>query len=776
MNCLKNILFLILYTYSSVATAQFITVDANQTAQQLVENVLVNSTCANVLGSNATGDTFTAGQNSYGYFNSNGSNFPFTEGVILSTSSSKNAIGPYISDKGGGNDLWIGDADLDQTLGINSTNATVLEFDFVPLTNFISFNYVFASNEYQSNYSCLYSDGFAFLIKEKGSTDSYKNIAVLPGTTTPVSSKNVHPLINPIVALPLPPNPSGCPAINESYFNGYNTATSPVNHSGQTIKMNAQTDVIIGKTYHIKLVIADADVRYYDSAVFLEAGSFSAKLDLGSDRSSATSNPICFGQSYLIDTKLPATYAYKWYKDGVLIPLATSPTYTVTDAGVYKVIVTLSPTICTAEDEIKIEYAPQIALNNTTLTQCDDNGDGISIFDLTKVDNSIKNNDPNLSKVVYYTSLANAQADSNPILDPTTFKNTIPNQMLHARVTNTFGCANYAQLNLIISNNTIATQNPINSCDEDGVQDGLTQFNLNTQVTPQIINGLTAGLTVEYYLNQTDAIAQKNKLPNLFTNTIPNQQIIYARIVNGPDCYKITPETLTITTFDPQNFQEESAFLCDGSNTTLTVNPGFSSYLWNTGNTTNTLAITTPGEYTVTASNSNGCTKTKKFIVAPSGVGTITNTSITDFAGNDNSILIQYSGIGDYEFSLGGNYYQDNPLFNGASAGTYLATIRDKNGCGTSIPYQIYVLDYPRFFTPNNDGYNDSWKIKNLDMLPKSSITVFDRYGKLLKQLNSNSYGWNGTFNGKELPADDYWFVITFEEGKTIKGHFSLKR
>ena len=86
------------------------------------------------------------------------------------------------------------------------------------------------------------------------------------------------------------------------------------------------------------------------------------------------------------------------------------------------------------------------------------------------------------------------------------------------------------------------------------------------------------------------------------------------------------------------------------------------------------------------------------------------------------------------------------------------------------------MLDYPRFFTPNNDGYNDTWKIKNLEQLPKSTITIFDRYGKTLKQLNTASNGWNGTFNGKELPADDYWFTINFDEGKTIRGHFSLKR
>lgn len=776
MNVMKNILLLVFCFCSTVAIAQ-ITVDDTKTAQQLVEDVLVKSACANVLNSNASGNNTMPVQNSYGYFNSGGSNFPFTEGVLLSTSAIKNAIAPYGSNQSEGGDSWLGDTDLEQALGITNTfNATVLEFDFVPLTNYISFNYIFASNEYQLDFPCKYSDGFAFLIKENASTDSYKNIATIPGMTTPVSSKNVHPIINSYVDQQNVTHP-GCPAINETYFKGFNNASSSINYSGQTVKLNAQTDVIAGKSYHIKLVIADSESYRYDSAVFLEAGSFSARIDLGPDRSSSTNNPLCFGESFTIDTKLPSSYTYEWYKDGITILGETKPTLNITDSGTYKVKVTLLPsTTCIAEDEIKIEYAPQIVLNNASLVQCDDNADGISTFDLTRVESIIKNNDPKLIKLVYYKTLAEAQGEINPILNPSSYTNAVSNEILYARVSNAFGCTDYAQLSLSISNNSIATQNPIESCDLDAIQDGLTQFNLDTQITPQVINGLTSGLTVEYYINQEDAISQKNQLPNLFTNTTPNQQIIYARIVNGPDCFKITPETLVIHTFDPPNFQNETFPLCNGSNINLTVDSGFSNYLWSNGSTTNTTNINIPGEYTVTVTNTNGCKKTKKFIIKPSGIGLITSTTVNDFAGTENSILISYSGDGDYEFSIDGNSYQDAPLFTGLNAGTYDATVRDKNGCGTSNSYRVYVLDYSRFFTPNNDGYNDTWEIKNLELLPKSTIDILDRYGKLLKQLGSNSPGWNGIYNGRELPADDYWFILTFQDGKIIKGHFSLKR
>jgi gliding motility-associated-like protein len=766
-----------------IVSAQNITVDDTYNAQQLVENVLVNSSCANISTPIATGDTFTAGKNSYGYFNNQGGSFPFTEGVLLSTWSSKYSVGPFVreptSGPNSGTPNWKGDLDLEQALGItNTSNATVLEFNFTALTNQISFDYLFASNEYQDDFPCNYSDGFAFLIKETG-TATYQNLAVLPGTNTPVSSKNVHPLVATFNST-TGPKP-GCPAINEAYFGSSNTSTtntSPINYSGQTVVMNAQTNVIAGKTYHIKLVIADQGGYYYDSAIFIKAGSFSSKIDLGSNKLLATNNGICFGENFIIDTKLSATHSYKWYKDGSLTPIPgeTSPSIQVTDTGIYKVEVELGSLNCNASGEIKIEFTPEIKLNDTTLTQCDDNGDGVTIFDLTKVDNIIKNNDSSLSPVLYYESLSDAQGKINPILNPAAYTNKPTNPILFARVTNTFNCSNYAQVNLVIANNSIAPQNPVSTCDDDAAQDGLYQFDLNAQVTPQVLAGLPSGMIVEYHLTPNEAITQKNTLPNIFNNTTANQQIIYARIVNGADCYGIVPITLVVNTFSPLNFQDETAAICVGSTTNLSVASGYSSYLWNTGATTNSITVATPGDYSVEVTDANGCSKTKKFAVTNSEVATITGATINDFGGNENSVLIEYTGAGNYEFSIDGSYFQDSHLFTGIAPGIYLAYARDKNGCGLSAPFNIYVLDYPRFFTPNGDGYNDVWEIKNLGVFPKAIITIFNRYGKLLTQLNAINSSWDGKYKGFELPSDDYWFYINFGDGKAIKFHFSLKK
>lgn len=771
---IKSFLFLlVVFCFFQKAKAQYIKVDDTFSTQYLVEKVLVNSSCAQVSDFKETGDTFTAGKKSLGFFDFNGTSFPFKQGIFLSTWSSNNTPGPYDNQRGGGSRNWSGDPDLDAALGILSINASVIEFDFVPLTDYVSFNYFFASNEYQSYFPCEFSDGFAFLIKEKGSTTPYKNLAVLPGTTTPVSSKVVHPLINPVnTNNGVQP---GCPAINENFFNGYNTSNSPINYAGQTKVFTAETKVTAGKTYHIKLVVADDREEVFDSAVFIEAGSFSSKIDLGTDRLVATNNPVCFGEQLLLNTNLPATNSYEWFRNGVKINGANQPTYQVTSAGTYRVDVAFSPT-CIISEEIKIEYTPDLILNNSSVVQCDIDADGLTIYDLSSTDANIKSNDANITKTTWHLTLIEAQNSTNAITNLTSFSNTSPNQILYVKASSKYDCSKIATVTLSTATTVVPSPNPIAVCDEDDMQDGLYRFDLATLVTPQLLNGLPTGLIAEYFLSFADALAEKNKIGPVFTNTQALQQTIYARIKNGLDCYGITPVTLVVNTFDPVNFEDETIFLCAGSSVSLSVNSGFSSYLWNTDATTAAITVQQAGTYTVTVTNDKGCTKTKTFIVKASEKAIYENAVVKDFAGNKNTITINYKGKGDYEFSLDGTNYQDNPVFTNVAPGSYTISIRDKNGCGITTSDFIYVLDYPRFFTPNGDGYNDTWKINNLSSLPQSRIVIFDRYGKLLKELTSASDSWNGTFTGTPLPSNDYWFQLIFADGKIIKGHFSLKR
>ena len=119
-------------------------------------------------------------------------------------------------------------------------------------------------------------------------------------------------------------------------------------------------------------------------------------------------------------------------------------------------------------------------------------------------------------------------------------------------------------------------------------------------------------------------------------------------------------------------------------------------------------------------------------------------------------------------------------MFVGVTPGEHSVSVRDLNGCGIQqIP--LFVFDYPKFFTPNQDGYNDTWNITAFANQPNAKIYIFDRYGKLLKLISPASRGWDGTYNGAEMPSADYWFSFQYNDVTTgnikeVIGHFSLKR
>jgi gliding motility-associated-like protein len=777
MKRMRILFFLsLIFGFSINNYSQFIQVDDTYTTQQLVQDVLINSPCANASNFSVYGDPFSASQQSFGYFNAGTSSFPFANGVVLSTCRAKRTEGPNDNLIDEGQTNWLGDSDLEQAVGFttNSTfNATVLEFDFVPLTQTISFDYLFASEEYQGNAPCRYSDAFAFLLKPVGSSQPYQNLALIPGTNSPVLVTSVHPQIQ---------GNNGCVAQNEAFFDQYNPNNAPINLNGQTKVLTASATVIPGTTYHIKLVIADHENIRYDSAIYLAGGSFKIGTNLGVDKSISNLNPLCQGESLLLNATQTAAISYKWFKNGNPIldaisglPIATS-TYQVVASGTYKVEVFINTT-CTSTDEIIIEYVPAPTVVDTILLQCDNNFDGITTYDLTKVKNIVTGNDSQLSVVNYFTNFTEAQNNSNQIVFPREFTNTTANQIVYARIKNQFNCVAIAKITLQITTTSI---NPTTAdfCDKEDIQDGiteLTQVDFGT-VTTQLLFNQPTGLQVTYHTTYDKALLQIDAISLSFLNTTPFQQVVYAAVVNGSNCYGIVPVTLNINTFLPTGFETEIVSICSGVPETISAPAGYSNYVWTPTNTSNSnqISVTKAGIYSVEVTNNKGCKATKEFQVESSEAAVIQNIVIDDFNGNSNTVLINYSGNGDYEFSLDGSNFQSSNFFTDVPSGDYELVINDKKGCGI-ITSEIYVLAFPTFFTPNGDGYNDIWKIKNIDSKPNSRIELFDRYGKLLGNFDTDT-GWNGKFNQQQLPADDYWFILKLENGKIIKGHFALKR
>lgn len=753
-----------------ISKAQYIQIDDSYTAQQLVRDVLLNNDCIPVSNFAVSGGQFDDNSKSYAYFTNTSPDFPFQNGIILSTGKASSAIGPNSYDSSDGDTFWLGDLELEQALRIEPTyNGTVLEFDFIPQTSTIRFDYIFTSEEYTTNMQCEYSDGFAFLIKKVNGFGAYQNLAVIPGTNAPVRVTSVHPDV-----------PGFCAAVNANYFGSYNPTNYPTNFNGQTKVLTAQSTVEQGELYHIKLVIADHIDSVYDSAIFLKGSSFGFSPDLGPSRLIATENPVCAGETLQLNAAQQGLNnpTYQWFKNNAVLVGETNPIYTVNSPGTYKVEVLLNGS-CSTFSQIDVEYS-STAITNATITECDDDNDGITTFNLTSTSQIISGGDSNVTVEGYYSNLYDAQNQLNPIPNPTAYQNNLSQSQVIAKVKNQYGCFAYATITLQIPNNQMNQPNPIETCDLDTTPDGFYHFDLNT-VSQSIRNsnpGLPAGLTFQYYASPQDAVLLSNPLPSHFPNTIAYQQTIYTRLTDGFDCYKIIPITLVVNVLTPPDFNDETVYICEGSSLVLDPGTNFTTYTWDTNPTqiSQAVTVTQPGIYHVTVTDNNGCLATKKYTVISSAPAIITNIIENNFQENQNSITVYVQGIGAYEFSLDNIHYQDSNFFNNLNSGIYIVYVRDKHNCGYTTGV-AYVLDYPRFFTPNGDQYNDTWKIKNLEIdYPNSKLFIFDRYGKLLKQINPSQEGWDGTQFNRPLPANDYWFELRLEDGKMIKGHFTLKR
>lgn len=758
---------------------QNITVDSQTyTPQQLIEDILIDSDCIeNVVVNNVVGGNFNGNDLSYGFFDASGTNFPFASGLVLSTGRLVNVPGPNTSLSDDDAPDWLGDNDLEEVLNESNTlNATVLEFDFTAVANEIRFRYIFASEEYQEGdaSTCQYSDLFGFLIRPI-SEQHYTNIAVVPGTQIPVKVTTVHPEI-----------PGGCNAENEAYFESFNNASSPINFNGQTKVLNAIAQVIPNETYHVKLVIADEQNYRYDSAVFLEAGSFRLSTDLGPDRLVANGTAICGNGTYTIETNEPGTSnIYKWFKDGVEIIGETESTLEINETGFYEV--EINKDSCLLFGEVRIEYADNPIVSNAIITECDQNQDGLTTYNLFDAESIVTNNDSALVITDFFLSQSDAEQYSNPISQPNSFHNSLPFQTIYAVVANQANCTSIAEIELQISNNALSIPT-IEVCDEEAA-DGLSSFDLSV-ILASVQSMVPNNASISIYANEEDLFSGANPLTGTFQNYIPYTQQLYVKVESNDQCYAISTVELVVLR-KPELMSDETVIYCNNSfPDTITLSGGVINdvpnnyyYEWffngnPTGVTTMFNDINEVGTYTVIVTNTNGCSDSRIITVSPSNVATIDNILISDAVSN-NTVTINVSGEGDYEFALDNafGFYQTDNMFLNVSPGFHTVFVRDINGCGI-VEETISVIGFPKFFTPNDDTYNDRWQVYgvNSEFNQVTTIQIYNRYGKLLTQFTNDSTGWDGTLNGKPLPSNDYWFVVTLPDGRIYRGHFTLKR
>ena len=761
-------------------SAQFITVDnTTYTPQQLVADKFIgtqNLSCVSISNVTVSGGNLGAGNSSYGYFNKGTSNLGMNEGIILSTGNILAAPGPKTKPvQSATASGWTGDLDLADAIGLPMSvlsNATFLEFDFKStLSKKISFRYMFLSEEYYpGNYD--YSDAFAFLIKKKGSTGPYQNIAVVPGTGDPVSVTTINDRDNP------------------KYFDGFigfysqqnGSNDSATNFNGQTKILTAVAEIDPGEEYHIKLVIADEGRNansQYDSAVFLEAGSFTGNIDMIPAIETDDSAIICNGSNVTIQPKNPTTdindsgAKYYWYKDNVSLGLPLNQTsYTTNVPGDYRLEVMLS-TGCTLAGNVKVENAPVAVINSSPIMICDDDFDGKYVEKLSNFTGQIVTNFNGDFTVEYYTR---SGIKINPDND---FEFTQNPQDITVKV-GAFSCTpdtytlqfyhgSQLQMNYPQQPATIPV---FDVCDNEFK--GSKTVNLDDYIGLMTTETLNPN-DVKFYDKISELKADNPSISKSQTlSPTQAEKTFYIRIKKlGNYCDNYSSFKLRFKQPKKSSILKDT-IICKRTTIDLDAgdgfdpafNLGFSSYKWyKESDPTQTISSNryasnlAAGNYIVEL-GFNGCVYRQPVKISEPQDLAINNVLIE---GNKVTILTA-NGIPPYFYSLDGSPYQSGNVFT-VSKGDHIIEVKD--ACG-SVVQKFSIIGIKNVITPNDDGINDF--IDYSDLLTKIDprFEIYDRNGKVVfRGSPENRYIWNGKSAGRELPTSSYWYLLQWNESST---------
>ncbi len=298
----------------------------------------------------------------------------------------------------------------------------------------------------------------------------------------------------------------------------------------------------------------------------------------------------------------------------------------------------------------------------------------------------------------------------------------------------------------------------------------------------------TDDFMVSYHASRADAVGGVNSLPMSFEPTL-SSQTIYVRTtsIENTSCFDVS-QSFEINGLEvPQLDFPTSVYICEDTPVAtigqLIPNSNH-TYSWDSGQTSSQITVTQEGIYTLSAANSQGtveCVNVRSVTVVFSGPPVISAIDI-EYLDDSNIVTVAVETTGNFQYQVDTETPQSSPVFRDLLPGSHTITVIDVNGCGSDTE-EIVLVGFPKFFSPNGDGINDLWHVQGIAILDGPIVSIHDRFGKLLEQMDENSAGWDGTYNGLPLPASDYWFKLTYKdtegqttEAKYISNHFSLKR
>jgi gliding motility-associated-like protein len=723
----KLIFFLAFLLYSLMAKSQIL-LDNNppfNTATYLVDNVLLGG---GIVGSS---HSFIGDPNQIGFFNGVNSNLAIDSGVVLSSGNILELIGPNSSGSTSTPFSGAGDPTLDLVVGpIDYTNdAAVLEFDFVPTSDVISFKYVFGSEEYLE-FVTSFNDAFGFFLSgpnPSGGNYVDQNLAIVPGTTnTPVSIFNVNNISNSTYYVD---NGTGATAPQ-------NSDPTVIQFDGFTTPLTATAAVNCGDTYHIKIVVADVNDFAYDSGVFLEAGSFyspplSIIDDLGID-STIMNIPCNSIVTLTASGGLGATY--QWF-DSTSLVISTSSSITVGE-GMYVVSADISGCAVLSDTLIVIEGDfPTVDLGVDTVIAC--NSSYLLI--------------PSVSggTAPYDYSWSNGSTLSSQNLDQGNY-NLI--------VSDLFGCGDTSSISITYDPPPVV----------DLGSDYAIACNTITTLIPNVIGG-TQPYTYSWSdgsINSSLAISEGS-----YSITVSD---FYA--CSDSDDIEVTqegPGTVILS---------GGGIICEDKSTEVYFNFD-GSVPWNleftNGLSSQTIEGITESNYSLTTSNNgiydvvvaydfNDCLAnivgSAQVIVNPLPVVTLTPAESFIYEGE--TIELE---VGDYEIY---QWYNSDGFDLGnfnkltvSDSGTFYVEVKDFNGCDGVSNFAIVNtqpqtnLFIPNTFTPNGDDHNELFSIIG-DNIKTFSIQIFNRWGELMFLSKSIDKSWDGTFKNKKVQEGTYYYNV----------------
>ena len=474
---------------------------------------------------------------------------------------------------------------------------------------------------------------------------------------------------------------------------------------------------------------------------------------------------------------------------------------------------------CLGFEQVATLYVePKPIANAVTIAkQCDgdsaldlDSQDGKFPFDTSSIQSTLVGTQTNVTTYYYLpdgTLIGNELP--NPFLSPSqTIDIKIELASALGGVNNPDGlCYDTTTLEFVVNDSPEAYPVTVAPQCDDGADDtdGFSEFDTSTVLSTLLTNpstGVTQSLdkyTVSFSYKDDKGVSQTAAtLPNPF-NT--KTQTVTATVTNplNTDCVVTKEIKFVVNPLPLFERADNTSIVClnldpipigvkssDSRTYSYTWTRNGTAFPTNIAGVDSSILIGLGGEYEVTAKTTDGtnCTRSLKITINESKIATVLRKDIvvkdlTEDNNNTITVLTETLGIGDYEYAIDDitGPYQDETVFEKVRPGIHTIYIRDKNDCGIA-KIDVSVIGFKKFFTPNGDGYHDKWKILGIrtDFQPNTKVYIFDRYGKLIKELDPLTDGWDGNYNGKPMPASDYWFRVNLEDGREFKSHFSLVR